>query len=105
MMCDDPGTHTGGVLVYNMRGVPEGKLPRPKREKRKFCLTHYMENQYGLWPYRCTRACQRARAAASEIRLRPDHLVVWVGLEVILGKGNHPSCPWCGKPMKSAHSL
>jgi hemin uptake protein HemP len=104
-LCKEPGTHTGEVYVYRMSKARKGKLPRPKREKRHYCLTHYMENQYGLWPYRCTRVCQRARRAASEILLRPEQMVVWIGMEVILGGGNHPNCPWCGKAMKSAHPL
>ena len=107
-LCAEPSTHTGEVfrmLPRISKGKPKAPFFRFKREKRRYCLTHYMESQYGLWPYRCTRACQRVRRAASEIRLRPDQLVVWVGMTVVLGGGNHPNCPWCGKPMKSAHPL
>jgi hypothetical protein len=105
-LCKEPGEHTGHVYRMIPRVSIKGKERfRFKKETRQFCKTHYMENQYGLWPYRCTRACQRARRAASEILLRPEQLVVWIGMEVILGRGNHPNCPWCGKAMKSAHPL
>jgi hypothetical protein len=76
---------------------------RLKRESRQLCRDHFMENQFGLWPYRCSRQCSRARAKASEIKLKPEDLLVWIQLEVILGKGNHPNCPWCGKPLKSTY--
>lgn len=106
-VCSELGTHVGHMFRMLPRVSPRKGQDRFlfKREKHFFCLTHYMENRHGLWPYRCTRACQRTRRGASQILLSPAQLIVWVGVEVILGKGNHPNCPWCGKPMKSAHPM
>lgn len=105
--CELPGGYTGSVYLMQTR-VPQVKGKSRfllKKEARPMCLNHYMENQFGLWPYRCTVACSRAREKASELKLRPERLVIWLGMEVILGKGNHPNCPWCSKPLRPQSAL
>jgi hypothetical protein len=66
------------------------------------CKAHYMENTFGLWPYRCTKACFKARDKEVSMVLDPRDLIVWLSMEPIMTGCRKPQCPWCSRPLKQA---
>lgn len=92
--CTEPGEYLGQVTRYEA-----GK--RPKRIMRNMCKAHYLENEFGLWPFRCTKACTKARAKQVDVPLDPKDTIIWIQLEAVLRKPR-PKCPFCGKTMRWA---
>src|SRR5215467_6515701 len=72
--------------VGRMRLKADGNYSkRVKREPRWMCLSHYLENVVGLWPYCCVRACVKKRAAVSNAQsLAAEEFVVWLPLDMIV---------------------
>ena len=99
------------------------KVPGKNRfvhERWPFCRIHAIENEFGLWAYRCpSERCLRRRFIASggwlNVEAKPEDTYVYVPLEGTLDDepvGNEPSkgsvppvnsdvkCPRCGVRMR-----
>ena len=90
--------------------------------RHPFCRIHAMQNEFGLWAYRCpSEECFRRRVVASGGWLNvqwngPEVAYVFIPIEGVLddedeGKlvpgqrrallNSIPSCPWCGARMRA----
>lgn len=102
--CKEPADHVGTIYRHDPKAKGDF-LDQLVPEEHPMCETHALENNFGLWPHHCTKACVRKRTKLSTVLgLKPKDFTVWLQLEVLLGtEGDNfvrPKCPWCGKAMK-----
>lgn len=101
--CQHEAKYIGTMFQYTF--TKGGGRPKKKMIHEPMCKKHYLENTFGLWPYRCTKACQKQAQALSNktkmpVVVKHDDLVVWVQLEAVIALRLKPKCPWCGKTMR-----
>lgn len=99
--CGDPGVKKG--TVYRLQWSPKGKRPPKKKvEQRWMCMRHYLEGEFGLWPYTCTRACEKVRRKASDCaQLNETDFLTWIPLDMMAStRTMRPSCPWCHRMLR-----
>lgn len=100
--CALPGEFQGVVYQMSPRVTQTGKQRvRIKKLLRPMCEVHYMENTFGLWPYRCSKKCFQEQKKKVTMVLDPRDLIVWLPMEPIM-TGCKPVCPWCSRVMKQA---
>lgn len=109
--CTSEAEYTATMYEWVFTTVTKGKKRQPVTKTTKkmlhvpACKAHYLESTFGLWPYHCTKACQKQMQKLSNkgrevlMTVRQDHLVIWVQLEALLATKFKPLCPWCGKRM------
>jgi hypothetical protein len=62
------------------------------------CGAHFLESEFSLWPFVCTKACIRAQL--KEFTLESDDVTSWLSLRAVLA-GVEAKCGYCGKKLKS----
>lgn len=100
--CGEPAVARG--TVYRLSFASKGKgRPKQTSEHRWMCMRHYLECQFGLWPYTCTKVCERARRKLSDCaQLSEADLLTWIPLDVVVStKSMRPLCPWCTRKLRA----
>ena len=97
--CKEPALDYHRAHTY--RFLESGDISGTRTE-HALCLAHYLECEFGLLPWVCTKACQKRRGRSSDARLLANDHIVWIVMEQTLareGLRTSPKCPWCGKRM------
>ena len=99
--CGDPAVAKG--VVYRLLWSKDLTRPPKKRsEQRWMCMRHYLECQFGLWPYTCTKQCEKVRRKASDCaQLSESEFLTWISLDIIASTRTlRPKCPWCDRKLR-----
>lgn len=117
--CEDCGKATDlrGWVFESIKSKPFS-LTNFRKRYRWWCSEHFRIHMFNLWPFVCTKACQKERGRVLGIKLQPDDVYVWFDLSVVLvpaakvesGKSVpmkplKPKCPWCGRGMNLVKEL
>lgn len=84
------------------KGTLYRSLRSAKPEHPWMCLGHYLECQFGLWPYTCTKACEKVRRKASDCaQLGETDFLTWIPLDMMAStRTMRPTCPWCTRKLR-----
>jgi len=99
--CQKPAIQKGNIYRFakTAKGELTGKL---RAAPRWMCMGHYLESQFGLWPYTCTKACEKVRRKASDCaQLSETEFLTWISLDIMAStRTMRPKCPWCDRKLR-----